>query len=196
MNIQDHIDKEVMQPELHKSKNEGYEDDLKLQKVDIKALFNKYISLVEKVWGKERAKEIRNQILEGKDISLLTEEPSARQEEYKVLIDLRDGKVLLKENKDAMRLLECSYIKDAGKRLSDIFIFRGKTSDAPHRVRCKVDGVQQMSVELNSFQEQYWQGERLQEMKNLAKVKLAAECFSRLLCRQDRQCEQNMDMRR
>lgn len=158
------------------------EEDTLLEKVDKEKLFNKYINLVEQVFGKEKAEEEKMRLMAGVDEPLTIQIQLEEEQKQRILMDTRNGQVKVKMKDAAEVQMKFPHIIDVTGRISDITVFRSMKADEPHRLRCKVDGVQQTSVSLTDAQERYWQKSVQYDMKNLAKQRLAAECFSKLLC--------------
>jgi len=96
----------------------------------------------------------------------------------------------------AQVLMKFPHMIDVTGRISDITVFRSMKADEPHRLRCKVDGVQQTSVTLTDAQERYWQKSIQYDMKDLAKQRLAAECFSKQLCENTLKQQQDSGMKK
>lgn len=167
---------------MNRNNSNANERDILTDNVDIVKLFNKYISLVKEVYGQKEAEKTKQRILSGEDVELCNGQEVSNEFEYRVLIDKRDGIVETVGAEAAKEFLKRPHIIDAGERISDIFIYPDKNRDMPHRLRCKVDGIQQTSIQLTPPQERYWQDACSYDMKELAKIRLAADCFCQMIC--------------
>lgn len=182
--------------ELVAVKDTVNEEDTLLEKVDKEKLFNKYISLVEQVFGKEKAKEEKTRLMAGVDEPLTIQVQMEEEQRQRILMDTRNGHVKVKMNDVAQVLMKFPHMIDVTGRITDITVFRSMKADEPHRLRCKVDGVQQTSVTLTDAQERYWQKSIQYDMKDLAKQRLAAECFSKQLCENTLKQQQDSGMKK
>ena len=72
------------------------------------------------------------------------------------------------------------YTKVDTSRISSIYIYKDSQSDR-HRLRCKIDGEQCISVLLNKQQDMYWEGAKMHNLKEAGKILLACEVHAETL---------------
>lgn len=168
--------------------------NIPVDEVDIKRLLQKYTSLLVEVFGMDEAKARLEDILtEPQKEQLTAESPLPRR---MVLLNTNTGFVEVGMSNEWGHLADLPHYMDITGRLSDIYVYRSVNPDDPHKLRCKVDGVQQMSVMLSPAQDRYWQGARLHDMCDFARYKLAGEIFADLLLGRNQQNERSPSMKR
>lgn len=171
-------------------------NEVPVEKVDMKMLLRKYVSLLVQTFGEKEATERLKEIIGDADERQQTIDEA--QSRKMLLLNSRTGVVEmgLPHELQKMGLLDNPGFTDITGRLTEIHIYRSVSPDDPHRLRCKVDGVQQMSVQLTPAQEHYWQGARLHDLTELARNVIAAETYADLLMGKGRQIETSNSVRR
>lgn len=171
-------------------------DEVPVEKVDMNKLLRKYVSLLVQTFGeKEAADRLKEIIGDAEERQQIIDEAQNRK---MVLLNSRTGVVEmgLPHELKKMGLLDNPGFTDITGRLSEIHIYRSVNPDDPHRLRCKVDGVQQMSVSLTPAQDRYWQGARLHDMTERARYVIAGETYADLLMGKEQQIETSNSVRR
>lgn len=164
------------------------------EKVDMGRLFAKYISLVEQVHGKEKAEEIVHEIL-GKTAELehqLISGNTIQNEQYPdkvVLLDTQTSRVDVYDYASARyngELNNPRYI-NVSDRITEVNVYRASNANEKYRLRCKVDGEQQMSIPLSDNQNEYWRAMLNLEKQNRdhAKLRLVGELYADKLIQAD-----------
>ena len=164
------------------------------EKVDMNRLFAKYISLVEQVHGKEKAEEIVHEIL-GRTTELehqLIKGNTIQNEQYfdkVVLLDTQTSRVDVYDYASAKyngELNDSRYI-NVSDRITEVNVYRVSNANEKYRLRCKVDGEQQMSIPLSDNQNEYWRAMLNLEKQNRdqAKLRLAGELYADKLIQAD-----------
>lgn len=167
------------------------------ENADMNRLLRKYISLLKKNFGEEDAMQKLQEILQSSDQDIKAEQKNEKSlPERIVLLNRVTGYVEVGTSDELGHLVDRPNFIDITNRLSDIFIYRSINPDDPHRLRCKVDGIQQTSVLLTPAQERYWQGARLHDMTERARYKLAGEIYASLLLGRNLQQERSKGMKR
>ena len=150
-------------------------------------LFNKYLSLVKQTFGEEAAERIRTSVN-----NAILEEQSKRRT---VWLDKRSGKCTVGKGSD--HLFDDDFM-EVSHRVSEVFVFMNKDRRDGCRLRCKVDGVQQMSVNLGKERSAVWVDALGQssEERALVKMLLAGEVYADTLSRPVAVEEQNKGIKR
>ena len=167
--------------------------DISVNDVDVNILLHKYASLLVESFGKDEAKARLEDILKDhqKEQTMDSHLPQRM-----VLLNTNTGFVEVGMSNEWGHLADLPHYMDITGRMSDIYVYRNVNPDDPHKLRCKVDGVQQMSVQLTSAQDRYWLGTRLYDMCDFARYKLAGEIFADLLMGRVQQNERSGSMKR
>ena len=100
--------------------------------------------------GKQKAAEILDEILNKAQANL--QQNDCPLPDRMVLLDTRTGRVEVGHQCGWGHLADRPHFVDITRRLSDINIYRSIHPDDPHRLRCKVDGVQQMARSMNMLE--------------------------------------------
>ena len=174
--------------------NERPMDKLNFLTEDEVKILHKTLGVLIGTVGKQKAAEILDEILNKAQANL--QQNDCPLPDLMVLLDTRTGQVEVGTSDEWGHLADRPHFVDITRRLSDICIYRSINPDDPHRLRCKVDGVQQTSVPLSQAQERYWQGARLHGMCDFARYKLAGEIYADLLLGRSQQNELNGGMKR
>ena len=171
-------------------------NELPVEKVDMNELLRKYVSLLIMSYGEDVATEkLKGLIDDEEERQMIMDEARSRK---MVLLNNRTGyiEIGLSHELKEMGLFENPDYTDITDRLTEIHIYRSVNPEDPHRLRCKIDGVQQMSVMLTPAQDRYWQGANLHEMTEQARYKLAAETYADLLTGKDREIDNSNTIKR
>ena len=174
--------------------NERPMDKLNFLTEEEKKILHKTLGVLVGTVGKQKAAEILDEILNKAQANLLQNDGPLP--DRMVLLDTRTGRVEVGHKCGWGHLADRPHFVDITRRLADINIYRSIHPDDPHRLRCKVDGVQQTSVLLSPTQESYWQGARLHDMCDFARYKLAGEIYADLLLGRNQQNELTGGMKR
>ena len=167
-----------------------------VEQVDMDKLLRKYTALLVDVYGKDKTLDLLKDIVQNPEERKQVVEES--QNRPMVMMNKYNGQVEMGMSDlfEDMGWLDNPNYLDITGRLTDIHIYRSVRPDDPHRIRCKVDGVQQVSVLLTPAQDRYWQGARLHDMCVQARYKLAGETFSSLLLGKEQQQQRSEGFKR
>ena len=171
-------------------------DEVPVEKVDMNKLLRKYVSLLVQTFGeKEAAERLKDIMVDAEERQQIIDEAQNRN---RVLLNSQTGvvEIGLPHELKKMGVLDNPGFTDITGRLSEIHIYRSVNPDDPHRLRCKVDGIQQMSVSLTPAQDRFWQGSRLYDRTERARYVIAAEIYTGLLMGKEQQIETSNTVRR